>query len=232
MNPHAPSFSVVLLAGFVFGLVSKPALQADFAAAHAEVVATLAQPRENRTPAIRPGTKPGWRKSSRRSWTRRDPLGNDRPRAQSRQPDRAPQGQRQRKPVMLMAHTDVVGVDRSAWTVDPFAAVMKDGYMYGRGATDDKCSVAVYLEVSVLLPAPADHVPLDRDVIFSGRAERGRLGLRGHPLPGGQALGQDRLRIRAQRGRRHHRGGREDQITSGSAPRKSFAQDPAPPPRA
>ena len=39
---------------------------------------------------------------------------------------------------LLMGHLDVVGVDKTKWTVDPFGAVVKDGYLYGRGAIDDK----------------------------------------------------------------------------------------------
>src|SRR6266581_1270572 len=39
------------------------------------------------------------------------------------------------KALLLVAHVDVVGVDKSKWTVDPFGAVMKDGYLYGRGAS-------------------------------------------------------------------------------------------------
>jgi hypothetical protein len=35
------------------------------------------------------------------------------------------------KALLLVAHMDVVGVDRSKWTVDPFAAMIKDGYLYG-----------------------------------------------------------------------------------------------------
>jgi acetylornithine deacetylase/succinyl-diaminopimelate desuccinylase-like protein len=50
-----------------------------------------------------------------------------------------------RKPVLLMAHTDVVGVDRTKWTVDPFAAIVKDDYLYGRGSDDDKSLVAAHL---------------------------------------------------------------------------------------
>src|SRR5689334_3012844 len=41
------------------------------------------------------------------------------------------------KALLLVAHMDVVGVERAKWTVDPFGAVPKDGYIYGRGAIDD-----------------------------------------------------------------------------------------------
>ena len=43
-----------------------------------------------------------------------------------------------RKPILLAAHADVVGVEREKWTVDPFAGVIKDGYVMGRGAIDFK----------------------------------------------------------------------------------------------
>jgi len=39
-----------------------------------------------------------------------------------------------KRPLLLMGHLDVVGVERDKWTVDPFAAVIKDGYLYGRGS--------------------------------------------------------------------------------------------------
>jgi acetylornithine deacetylase/succinyl-diaminopimelate desuccinylase-like protein len=46
-----------------------------------------------------------------------------------------------------MGHEDVVPVDRSRWTVDPFAGSERDGVIYGRGASDDKAMVAANLEV-------------------------------------------------------------------------------------
>ena len=73
-------------------------------------------------------------------------------------------GNGRKKPLLLMGHTDVVGVERSKWTVDPFAGVIKDGYIYGRGAADDKGMTSVCLEVLLLLHRLK--VPLDRDVIF------------------------------------------------------------------
>jgi succinyl-diaminopimelate desuccinylase len=47
-------------------------------------------------------------------------------------------------------HTDVVPVgDRAAWTYDPFGAVVKDGFMYGRGACDMKSGVAAFVAAAV-----------------------------------------------------------------------------------
>ena len=66
--------------------------------------------------------------------------------------------------LLLLAHLDVVGVSPDKWTVDPFAAVIKDGYIYGRGTIDDKGMVAANLAAIVELKRGG--VPLDRDVIF------------------------------------------------------------------
>ena len=78
-------------------------------------------------------------------------------------------GSGKRRPLVLMGHTDVVGVEREKWTVDPFEGVVKDGFLYGRGASDDKCMTTVCLEVMLLLKRL--NVPLDRDVIFVAEAD-------------------------------------------------------------
>jgi acetylornithine deacetylase/succinyl-diaminopimelate desuccinylase-like protein len=68
------------------------------------------------------------------------------------------------KALLLVAHMDVVPVDKSRWTVDPFGAVIKDGYLYGRGAIDDKGMLAANLAAFVALKRANLH--LNRDVIF------------------------------------------------------------------
>ncbi len=73
-------------------------------------------------------------------------------------------GSGKKKPLLLMGHIDVVGVERDKWTVDPFGGVVKDGYIYGRGAADDKGMTSVGLQILLLLHRLK--VPLDRDVIF------------------------------------------------------------------
>jgi len=77
-------------------------------------------------------------------------------------------GNGSKKPLLLMGHLDVVGVARDKWTVDPFAALMKNGYLYGRGAEDDKAMDAANLVV--FLKLHRDKVPLDRDVILLAEA--------------------------------------------------------------
>jgi acetylornithine deacetylase/succinyl-diaminopimelate desuccinylase-like protein len=78
-------------------------------------------------------------------------------------------GSGKKRPIVLMGHTDVVGVEREKWTVDPFEGAMKDGFLYGRGASDDKCMTTVCLEVMLLLKRL--NVSLDRDVIFIAEAD-------------------------------------------------------------
>src|SRR5262249_37636182 len=72
------------------------------------------------------------------------------------------------RPLLLMGHLDVVGVERAKWTIDPFAAVVKDGYLYCRGASDDKGWVAANL--AAFLRLKREKVPLDRDIIFLAEA--------------------------------------------------------------
>ncbi len=73
-------------------------------------------------------------------------------------------GNGSKRPLLILAHTDVVGVQREKWPVDPFGAVMKDGYIWGRGTRDDKPILAGDLMVMLLLKRTG--APLDRDVIF------------------------------------------------------------------
>ena len=66
--------------------------------------------------------------------------------------------------LLLVAHMDVVGVDKSKWTVDPFGAVIKDGYMYGRGSIDDKGMLTANLAAFIALKR--SNARVNRDVIF------------------------------------------------------------------
>ena len=66
-------------------------------------------------------------------------------------------------PLLLMAHTDVVNVDPKKWTHPPFGATRDGGYVYGRGAVDDKDNVVAVL--MALLTLKRQNVALDRDVI-------------------------------------------------------------------
>jgi acetylornithine deacetylase/succinyl-diaminopimelate desuccinylase-like protein len=50
-----------------------------------------------------------------------------------------------RKPLLLLAHIDVVEAKREDWTTDPFTFIEKDGYFYGRGTQDDKAQAAIWV---------------------------------------------------------------------------------------
>jgi acetylornithine deacetylase/succinyl-diaminopimelate desuccinylase-like protein len=71
--------------------------------------------------------------------------------------------------LLLVAHLDTVPVDKSRWSVDPFGAVVKDGYLYGRGAIDDKGMLAANLAVFISLKRSMAR--LNRDVIFLATAD-------------------------------------------------------------
>ena len=73
-------------------------------------------------------------------------------------------GNGSKRPLLILAHTDVVGVAREKWPVDPFAAVMKDGYIWGRGSKDDKPVLAANLMAMLMVKRLG--IQLDRDEIF------------------------------------------------------------------
>jgi acetylornithine deacetylase/succinyl-diaminopimelate desuccinylase-like protein len=66
--------------------------------------------------------------------------------------------------LLLVAHQDTVGVDVKKWTADPFAATIRDGYMWGRGSIDDKAMLAANIATMVELKRTGAR--LSRDVLF------------------------------------------------------------------
>jgi acetylornithine deacetylase/succinyl-diaminopimelate desuccinylase-like protein len=81
-------------------------------------------------------------------------------------------------PLLLLAHTDVVGAQGQAWSSDPHRVVEKEGYLVGRGVEDDLGMAALALEVLVLLQR--ERTSLARDVIlaWTGDEESGGAGIR------------------------------------------------------
>ncbi|HSA55187.1 MAG TPA: M20/M25/M40 family metallo-hydrolase [Gemmatimonadaceae bacterium] len=77
-------------------------------------------------------------------------------------------GNGSRPPLLVMAHTDVVNVDTTKWRFPPFSAARDSGYVYGRGAVDDKDNLAASLMLMLLLKR--QQIALDRDVIFLAEA--------------------------------------------------------------
>ena len=78
-------------------------------------------------------------------------------------------GNGEKKPILLLSHIDVVPVEKEGWEVDPFSGIIKNGYLYGRGAHDDK-SMGI-IEMMVLLILKREKVPLKRDILFFATAD-------------------------------------------------------------
>src|SRR6266446_2368302 len=70
-----------------------------------------------------------------------------------------------RKPILLLAHLDVVEARREDWSVDPFKLIEKDGYFYGRGTADDKFMAAAF--VANLIRYMQEGYKPDRDIIVA-----------------------------------------------------------------
>lgn len=92
-------------------------------------------------------------------------------------PDRANlvariKGNGSKRPILIMGHTDVVGVQPEKWTEEPFGGLRKDGWIYGRGTLDDKDNVTAGMMMMIMLKRYG--VELDRDIIFL--AESGEEG--------------------------------------------------------
>jgi acetylornithine deacetylase/succinyl-diaminopimelate desuccinylase-like protein len=82
-----------------------------------------------------------------------------------------------KRPLLILAHIDVVPVERERWSVPPFDAVVRDGYLYGRGALDDKAMAAAGLTTMLLLAR--NRVRLSRDVVFLAEADEETGGAHG-----------------------------------------------------
>ncbi len=78
-------------------------------------------------------------------------------------------GTGQRKPLLLLAHTDVVEAKREDWSTDPFQFLEKDGYFYGRGTSDDKAQAAVW--IANLIRYKREGFRPDRDIIVALTAD-------------------------------------------------------------
>lgn len=73
------------------------------------------------------------------------------------------------KPLLLLAHIDVVEADPADWTLDPFTFIEQDGYYYGRGTTDDKDEAAIHVANFIRMKQEG-FVP-DRDIIIALTAD-------------------------------------------------------------
>jgi acetylornithine deacetylase/succinyl-diaminopimelate desuccinylase-like protein len=87
-------------------------------------------------------------------------------------------GSGKKRPLLLLGHIDTVTVDASKWKFPPFSATRDGGYVYGRGAIDDKDNLTGALMAMLLLKR--QNVALDRDVILlaeSGEEGASNLGI-------------------------------------------------------
>src|SRR5467141_1820356 len=70
-----------------------------------------------------------------------------------------------RKPILLLAHLDVVPANREDWSLDPFKLIEKDGYFYARGSGDDKYMAVAF--VTNLIRYKQEGYKPDRDIIMA-----------------------------------------------------------------
>jgi acetylornithine deacetylase/succinyl-diaminopimelate desuccinylase-like protein len=73
------------------------------------------------------------------------------------------------KPILLLAHIDVVEAKREDWSMDPFVFTEKDGYYYGRGTSDDKAQAAIW--IANLIRYKREGYKPDRDIIVALTAD-------------------------------------------------------------
>ena len=74
-----------------------------------------------------------------------------------------------RKPLLLLAHIDVVEADPADWTLPPFTFIEEDGYFYGRGTTDNKDEAAIH--IANLIRMKEEGFQPDRDIIVALTAD-------------------------------------------------------------
>jgi acetylornithine deacetylase/succinyl-diaminopimelate desuccinylase-like protein len=78
-------------------------------------------------------------------------------------------GTGKRKPILLLAHTDVVDARPEDWSLDPFKLTERDGYFYGRGTTDNKFMAAAFV-ANLIRYKQEGYVP-ERDIIVALEAD-------------------------------------------------------------
>ncbi len=74
-----------------------------------------------------------------------------------------------RRPVLLLAHLDVVEARKEDWSVDPFVFLERDGFFYGRGTSDDKAQAAIW--IANLIRYKQEGFMPDRDLIVALTAD-------------------------------------------------------------
>ena len=90
---------------------------------------------------------------------------------------RLPGRDRSRKPLLLLTHLDVVPVDRTAWKLDPFAGIVRDGMIWGRGSFDMKGIGTMHMMALVAMKE-AGRTPA-RDILMLSTADEETNGVCG-----------------------------------------------------
>jgi acetylornithine deacetylase/succinyl-diaminopimelate desuccinylase-like protein len=86
-------------------------------------------------------------------------------------------GTSEKPSLLLLSHLDVVAADAKEWSVDPFSGIVKDGFVWGRGALDMKGMTAI--EVMTMKLLKRNNVKLKGDVILAATADEEKGGLAG-----------------------------------------------------
>ncbi len=87
------------------------------------------------------------------------------------------QGDNSRKPLLLMSHLDVVGVEEDKWQIPPFDGRIEDGCLWGRGTLDCKITVVLWMMIMLILKRSGQKPT--RDLIFLGAADEETGGSQG-----------------------------------------------------
>jgi acetylornithine deacetylase/succinyl-diaminopimelate desuccinylase-like protein len=78
-------------------------------------------------------------------------------------------GSGEKRPILLLTHIDVVPAEAEHWDVAPFQGTIKEGYIYGRGAIDNKSMGIV--ELMTIITLKRESLPLKRDIVFLASAD-------------------------------------------------------------
>lgn len=91
-------------------------------------------------------------------------------------------------PILLYGHVDVVPVNRELWTRPPFAGIVEDGFIWGRGALDMKCGVAMMLSVAVRVARGELNPAGNLQILFLSDEESGGMAGAGYITKSHQEL--------------------------------------------
>lgn len=75
------------------------------------------------------------------------------------------------RPILLLAHMDVVPARRADWERDPFTLIEQDGYFFGRGTQDNKAGIALLTALFVQLRSEGFRPTRDLILVFTGDEE-------------------------------------------------------------